>query len=77
MGRKCGDFPWKNEWFVRQEQKEPRYFCLNCFRLFRNGRFSRFDSRIYDDVCPNCGAIGSNLTELAEAYRDLCFGGEE
>lgn len=69
--RKCGDFPWERKWFVRQSRKAPRYFCLNCLKTFRTGKFSRFDSRFYDDVCPNCGGIGSTLEEVAEAYKDL------
>lgn len=68
--RKCGDNPWADRWFIRQSRKAPRYFCTNCLRLFRTGRFGRFDSMLYDDICPNCGAPGSDLTELAELYKD-------
>ena len=68
---KCGDNPWGNWWFVRQSKKPPRYFCDNCWNLFRTGKFSLFDDSIYDDICPNCGAPGLDLTELAELYTDL------
>lgn len=61
----------KTKWLKRQEKKAPRYFCLNCMTLFRTGKFSRFDSYYYDDVCPYCGGIGSDLTELSEAYKEL------
>lgn len=64
--RRCGDFPWKNKWHLKQNAKEPKYFCEKCFKLFRTGKFSRFDSKIYEDVCPNCGAVGVNLEELLE-----------
>lgn len=60
-----------SKWYMKQTQKEPRYFCMNCLTLFRTGKFSRFDNDCYDDVCPNCGGIGSNLADLAEAYKDL------
>lgn len=60
-----------SKWLKRQRKKAPRYFCLNCMSLFRTGKFSRFDSRYYDDVCPHCGGIGSDLTETAEAYKEL------
>jgi len=39
--------------------------------LFRTGKFNRFDLNIYDDVCPNCGAIGCDFKELAEEYKEL------
>lgn len=26
---------------------------------------------MYDDICPNCGAPGLNLEELAEEYEEL------
>lgn len=71
--RKCGDNPWANRWFARQCKKSPKYFCINCFKLFRTGRFSRRDSFMYDDVCPNCGAIGLTLEELADEYKDLAL----
>lgn len=71
INRKCGDFPWKRDWFVKQNQKEPKYFCTNCYNLFRTGKFGRFDNPMYDDVCPNCGAIGLTLEELADEYKDL------
>lgn len=71
--RKCGDNPWASDWFARQCKKSPKYFCINCFKLFRTGRFSRRDSFMYDDVCPNCGAIGLTLEELADEYRDLAL----
>lgn len=61
----------KTNWLKRQEKKAPRYYCLNCDHLFRTGKFSRFDSHYFDDVCPNCGGLGSDFTELAEAYKDL------
>ena len=60
-----------NSWFDKQNRKTPKYFCANCFKLFRVGRFSRKDSFIYDDICPNCGAIGLTLEELADEYKDL------
>lgn len=68
--RLCGDFPWHNRWFIKQSQREPRFFCINCGKLFRTGKFSRFDSKIYDDICPNCGAVGLTLTELAHEYTE-------
>lgn len=71
VSRKCGDYPWNNRWHKRQNKKPPKYFCDNCFRLFRTGRFSRLDSYMYDDICPNCGAPGSDLEELAELYKEL------
>lgn len=63
------------KWFTRQSKKEPRYFCPNCLRLFRTGKFNRFDLDVYDDVCPNCGAIGLTFKELAEEYKDLVKNG--
>lgn len=71
VSRKCGDNPWGNRWFIRQSKKPPRYFCCNCWNLFRTGKFSLFDNPLYDDICPNCGAPGSDLRELAELYTDL------
>lgn len=62
------------KWFTRQNKKEPRYFCLNCLRLFRTGKFSRFDLSLYDDVCPYCGAIGCDFKELAEEYKKIIDG---
>ena len=75
--RKCGDNPWISRWFIRQSKKAPRYFCTNCLKLFRTGKFSRFDSIMYDDICPNCGAPGSDLTELAELYKSEILKKEE
>lgn len=69
--RKCGCYPWLNRWHKRQNNKEPRWFCLNCLNSFRTGRFSRFDNRLYDDICPICGAPGVTFKELGEAYKDL------
>lgn len=43
-------------WFKRQDGKTPKYFCTNCFTLFRTGRFERRDLMLYDDICPSCGA---------------------
>lgn len=63
------------KWFSRQNKKEPRYFCPNCLRLFRTGKFNRFDLDVYDDVCPNCGCIGLTFRELAEEYKDLVKNG--
>lgn len=60
-----------SKWLEKQNKKEPRYFCSNCLRLFRTGKFSRFDLNIYDDVCPHCGAIGCDFKELAEEYKEL------
>lgn len=71
--RKCGDNPWASRWFIRQNRKAPKYFCTNCFNLFRTGRFSHRDSLFYDDVCPNCGAIGLTFEELADEYKDLAL----
>ena len=62
------------KWFIRQNKKEPRYFCPNCLRLFRTGKFSRFDLSLYDDVCPYCGAIGYDFNELAEEYKKIIDG---
>ena len=53
---------------------KPRYFCPNCLRLFRTGKFSRFDLSLYDDVCPYCGAIGYDFNELAEEYKKIIDG---
>lgn len=69
--RRCGDFPWQNKWCEKQKAKGPRWFCLNCLTAFRTGKFSRFDNRMYDDICPNCGAPGVTFAELGEAYKDL------
>ena len=67
---KCGDNPWKNSWHVRMNAKEPKYYCANCGKRFCTGRFSRKDPKIYDDVCPNCGAIGMTFTELIDTYEE-------
>lgn len=69
--KKCGDFPWKNNWHVRMNAKEPKYYCDNCGHLFVTGRFSRSELKEYDDVCPWCGTIGLTLKELAQEYEDL------
>lgn len=71
--RKCCENPWASRWFIRQSRKTPKYFCTNCLKLFRTGRFGRKDSIMYDDVCPNCGAIGLTLEELSEEYKDLAL----
>lgn len=63
--------PWANRWFVRQSKKAPKYYCVNCYKLFRTGRFNRKDSFVYDDVCPNCGAIGLTFVALADEYKEL------
>ena len=60
-----------SKWLERQNKKEPRYFCLSCLRLFRTGKFSRFDLNIYDDVCPYCGDIGCDFKELAKEYKEM------
>ena len=65
-------FPWQNRWWKKQQKKEPRYFCLNCYTLFRTGKYDRRDWDEYDDVCPHCGAPGETLKSLAEEYKDLC-----
>lgn len=62
--------PYMNRWFVRQQMKKHRYFCDNCLHSFRTGKFSRFDSQLYDDVCPNCGAIGLTFEEAIDELRD-------
>ena len=59
-----------NRWFQKENSKEPRYYCFNCGRLFRTGRFSRKDSMVYDDVCPYCEAIGSTFTETVEYFKE-------
>ena len=69
--RRCGDNPWQNRWYKHQKRKPYRYFCENCWALFRTGRFSRFDSMMYDDICPYCGAPGMTFEELAQEYKDL------
>lgn len=68
---KCGDNPWKNSWHVRMNAKEPKYYCANCGKRFYTGRFSRKDPKIYDDVCPNCGAIGMTFPELIDTYEEM------
>lgn len=65
--------PWANRWFVRQNKKAPKYYCVNCYKLFRTGRFSRKDNFVYDDICPNCGALGLTFAELADDYKDLAL----
>lgn len=75
--RKCGDNPWMSRWHIRQSKKAPRYFCTNCLKLFRTGRFGRFDDIMYDDICPYCGAPGSDLAELAELYKSEIMKKEE
>lgn len=62
--------PYMKKWFVRQQMKKHRYFCTNCLNSFRTGRFSRFDSYIYDDVCPRCGAIGLTFEETIDELKD-------
>lgn len=61
----------RNRWAVRQNNKTPRYFCDNCLRTFRTGRFSRFDSFLYDDICPYCGAPGMTFIDVVEEYKYL------
>lgn len=70
--RKCGNSPWHNRWHQKQNNKEPRYFCLNCDNLFYTGKFWRNDSDLYDDVCPNCGAMAESLGTLSKEFMDLC-----
>lgn len=69
LSRKCGDFLWGDGWFVRQNSKPPRYYCENCDTTFRTGKFSKSDSEIYDDICPNCGAPGIDFEELILMHR--------
>lgn len=69
--RRFGEFPWNNKWYVKQNRKEHKYFCDNCYNTFRTGKFSRFDSNMYDDVCPNCGALGITFEELVREFRIL------
>ena len=77
MKKKCihgepnGKTPWQNDWFERQNAKRPRYYCDNCGKRFYTGRFSRKDPKIYDDVCPNCGAIGMTFEELIDTYEEM------
>ncbi len=70
-GVKNGLTPWQNSWFEKQNAKSPRYYCANCGKRFFTGRFSRRDPKIYDDVCPNCGAIGMTFEELIDTYEGM------
>lgn len=70
--RKCGDFPWKNKWYVKMCERPPRYFCNNCDNLFYTGKFEKNDDDMYDDVCPNCGGYPTlTFEELAKEYIEL------
>jgi len=31
------------------------YFCGNCGKVYKTGKFSPEDSDIYEEVCPECG----------------------
>lgn len=31
------------------------YFCGNCGKVFKTGKFWEDDSDIYEEVCPECG----------------------
>lgn len=58
-------------WERRIGKKKPKYFCDNCLKFFYTGKFWWNDSKIYDDVCPYCGAIGLTFEELGKEYIDL------
>lgn len=67
----------KNKWLERQDKKDPKYFCLNCGTKFRTGKFSRFDSYLYDDICPWCGCPGENFESLIHEYLELFWDYQE
>lgn len=60
-----------SKWTIRQNRKEPNYFCNNCLNSFRTGRLSFWDGIYYDDICPYCGAIGMDFQELVREYKLL------
>lgn len=64
-----------SNWHQRQNKKAPRFFCTNCLRLFRTGRFERTEPKQYENVCPYCGAVGLTFEELAELFKEMA--GEE
>lgn len=46
--------------------KPIRYSCQNCGKLFNTGKFDDSDSDIYDNICPNCGAVAVSIDELLD-----------
>lgn len=43
-----------------------RYFCGNCGKIFKTGKFHKDDLDIYDDVCPYCGALACTALEYLD-----------
>jgi len=36
------------------------YFCGNCGKIFKTGKFDEDDWEGYEEVCPDCGAYPPN-----------------
>ncbi len=56
---------------MKMIDKNPRYYCENCKTVFKTGRYDWRDSKLYDSVCPHCGAVGNDFIGVICDFEDL------